>query len=481
MDLLGQAGQISIVAAEIIGGNEHLIVEILQRLPVKSLIRFKSVSKTWLSLISCRRFSFLLWQQQQRQSQRPKISGLFFTSRYRTGIKYLSLINSSGHSNGVMNRKENKSLASLPNSIARILCHEKKKFLALFPETYTTIIDSCNGFLLICWLTNNSKSYHIYNPTSKQFFTPPWPFPHTDIVNLASDHSKSLHYKVVLLERSSCYFYQIHIYSSETNMWRPSGDPFSAIELDFDNGVYCNGSIHWISFRSEGTSIYFDVDQENLCQMPSPPYRATFEFRHFGESRGHLHVTEYIHIFDHTRFNVVHISEMESDYSKWSLKYRVDLKPMIIDLSLQERIVPDEFSVLSLIHDDEADHVFLVLFVGTNMIISCNIKNNIFKKLDVVTPQPSTGIRRKKSCLLDYDCASHTPHRAITGVGVLWRKAILDCFETKAGTAIEMGLNISMTEEARMDVVGEEEDDVEAGEGEEVGELEHGVYWTLQR
>lgn len=37
---------------EIMASNNDLLYEVLQRLPIKSLIKFKSMSKRWLSLIS---------------------------------------------------------------------------------------------------------------------------------------------------------------------------------------------------------------------------------------------------------------------------------------------------------------------------------------------------------------------------------------------------------------------------------------------
>ncbi|XP_059669456.1 F-box protein At5g07610-like [Cornus florida] len=374
------ADQIS-VAAEIIRSNADLVVEILQRLPAKSLLRFRSVSKEWLFLISSRRFSLLHWlQQQHQQFHDPKISGLFLTSELTDKspfkfTKYIPLINGGD---------ENKSLALNMNT------------------STTTIEHSCNGFLLLCCLTKQSNnlidtSYHVCNPTTKRLSSLPWPFFFTqlyppDYLYLFFDPSKSLHYKVVffqnsLLESGYGYSCQVHIYSSETHAWRgpqPNiGDhhyPFKApLSVEFEHGVYCNGSVHWISFGGR-PSIYFDVDQERYCTMPSPPFElGTFYSFHFGESRGHLH------LIPSTGYNL-DIFEMESDYSKWSLKRRVSLDLLLVDLASREEMVIsfDTVRVLSLIHGEDEEDVFLVLFVDTTMIISYNIKDNTFKKLDDV-------------------------------------------------------------------------------------------------
>ncbi|XP_059663619.1 F-box protein At5g07610-like [Cornus florida] len=212
---------------------------------------------------------------------------------------------------------------------------------------------------------------------------------------MAFDPSKSIHYKVVLLDRlrEDDHLYQIHVYSSETNAWgRPSGDHYSFSSVDLDNGVYCNGSIHWISFWPDEPSKYFDVDQERLFPMPSSPF-----FWHFGESRGHLYLTG--HSVFGTKFDI-EVSEMERDYSKWSLKYRINFN-MMLNFVSKEMIAPRTLSVLGLIHGKDERDVFLVCFVGTNMIISYNIKNDTFKKLDDVVHHPGSSsqeLRQYKSC-----------------------------------------------------------------------------------
>ncbi|XP_059670828.1 F-box protein At5g07610-like [Cornus florida] len=312
-------------AAEIIGGNKKLTVEILQRLPAKSLIRFKSVSKAWLSFISTPRFS-LLWQSHHH----PKVSGLFFNPRSRPEtIKYVPLT----HSDDLRNQCD---IATIING------GEENNSPA------ARIIDSRNGFLLVYF---------------------------SKLQSCSSGSGWRESYSYHALKPGSACPIQIHIYSSETNDWRrsPLNGDFHSVNLS--EGVYCNGSIHWLSFREEKTSLYLDVDQERFCPMPSPPYNYTtgFKCRHFGESGGHLH---YIRYYDNMGFNV-NVLEMESDYSKWTPKYSTT---MVVDLSL-EVVCMD--TALSFIHVEDEGDVFLLLLVRTEMnymIISYNIKENTFKK-----------------------------------------------------------------------------------------------------
>ncbi|PQP96789.1 F-box protein [Prunus yedoensis var. nudiflora] len=139
-------------------------------------------------------------------------------------------------------------------------------------------------------------------------------------VNLAFDPSKSPHYQVICVQNcsssSTAYGnYQIEIYSSETGTWRLSGSPFVVpSDMVFENGVLWNGTIHWIS--PKGSTLCFDIDQERLGSMPSPPSHERWDkrrFRYFGESGGHLHLVE-IYGPSTTQFQVF---EMETDYSRW--------------------------------------------------------------------------------------------------------------------------------------------------------------------
>lgn len=58
-------------------------------------------------------------------------------------------------------------------------------------------------------------------------------------------------------------------------------------------------------------------------------------------------------------------------------------------------------------------------------------------------------------------------------------QAVGDGLESEPGVSGEPGEDVGVAEEAAVTEFGEEESDVDGGEGEEFGELEHGVYMTL--
>lgn len=62
---------------------------------------------------------------------------------------------------------------------------------------------------------------------------------------------------------------------------------------------------------------------------------------------------------------------------------------------------------------------------------------------------------------------------------MVYREAIRYDLESEVREGSKMGLDVGMPEEAMVDVFGVDEGDAEAGDGEELGELEHGVHMAL--
>ncbi|KAA8533899.1 hypothetical protein F0562_031416 [Nyssa sinensis] len=362
-------------AADTVAGNDDLLTEILLRLPIRSLIRFKSVSKHWLSLITNPHFCL-------RRNPHPNPpSGLFLHRSSRPTnpkFEWVPLDNTQNPTN-------NAPFSSLTfvNDTSGI-----------------TILQSCNG-LLCCRsfrVREPKSSYYIYNPTTKQFTTLPRPGGGISKtihgVNLAFDPSKSPHYKVVCVRSSELVpeHYQIEIYSPDTGPWRVSGRPFTAhFDTQFNRGVYWNGAIHWISSWED--SLYFNVDEERLETMLMPLVPDGWDerrFGYFGESRDHLHLVE-IYGPSTSRFNVY---EMERDYSKWFVKFRVDLDPVstVFPEMIRSHLHPWDlryfsFVLLSLVRGEKDEDSFVVLHI-TGKAIRYNFVDTTFKKLCDFAPSP---------------------------------------------------------------------------------------------
>ncbi|THF94268.1 hypothetical protein TEA_011494 [Camellia sinensis var. sinensis] len=340
-------------SSETVANNDDLLNQILLYLPIRSLLRFKSV----LGGIP--------------NPNNPRPSGLFLyrdSHQIHPDFDFLSLLNYESPSKPPFN--------------ALTFVHDPSDL---------RILQSCNG-LLLC----RGLHLYIYNPTTSQFATLPQPprrvlaplrcYTTFYAYNLAFDPSKSPHYKVVSVN-FYCGLpdhYELDIYSSETGIWSPSGDPFTG-DVSFNLGVFWNGALHWIS-TSGGDSLYFNVDKERLETMPMPPIPDGWEerrLRYFRESRDHLHLIE-IYGPHTTQFNVY---KMERDYCGWFVKYRVDIDaipnafPEMIHSSLDPSdLYYYQFVILDLIREENDEESFLVLYIP-GKVIRYNFRDKSFREL----------------------------------------------------------------------------------------------------
>ncbi|KAI3471007.1 hypothetical protein Pfo_027670 [Paulownia fortunei] len=329
-------------SAQIVASIDDLLTEIFLRLPIKSLTRFKLVSKHWHSLISDPGFCLL-----RNPDPNPAV-GLFLPCS---------------------NFRVNPWFEYVPFSVNESTNPPFRKLKFTKDPSGIGILQSCNGLLLCCGFRarDHDRRYYVYNPTTKKFSTLPKLDGRRGIstrihgMNLAFDPPKSPHYKVVCVRglgmHSGEYQYQFEVYSSETGPWRKCGEPFTA-QLNFEKGVYWNGSIHWIS-NGLGDSLYFNPDDQMLQIMPLPPTPDGWNWRsnyYFGESCDHLH---YIEIFGpEIQFNVY---EMKRNYSEWFVKYQVDLSPVFAAYPVLDLYYA--LPRLTLVRGEKEEDSFLVLHI----------------------------------------------------------------------------------------------------------------------
>ncbi|KAL5569823.1 hypothetical protein UlMin_026398 [Ulmus minor] len=352
-------------SSEIIANNDDLLVQILVKLPLKSLIKFKSVSKHWQSLISDVPFP-------------SSVSGLFLDSLSVNNRKYDFVdLNESNPSSNAPTRS--LTFNNNPSGLR--------------------IIQSCNG-LLLCKSNHSSsfmdldpnENYYVYNPTTNNYTVLP-PLSSRSIrgLNLAFDPSKSPHYKVLCVWSGHNIGDNFHFetYSSKTRTWRISGNSVDAHNYaEFQNGVFCNGAVHWRDKLLQ-PFLYFNVDEEQLSQMPSPPPPQHWNveqnyFRYFGESSGHLHLIYEIY---NRGTPHLHVYEMEMDYSGWFVKYRIDCSqfstafPEIISRRLKFQNVNYYFySIVYLVRGDVDEESCAVIRIP-GKVIRYNFKSKTFHKL----------------------------------------------------------------------------------------------------
>ncbi|XP_023533020.1 F-box protein At5g07610-like [Cucurbita pepo subsp. pepo] len=188
-------------AAGSLANNDDLLVEILVRLPIPSVLRFKSVSKRWLSLISDPNFS-----HRRITFYPPTPSGIFLTRHFWRPVP---------RGFGFVVLRPNPPqvpFESLEPSV---------------PKRRIEILQSCNGLLLCCSYGRRygKNTYYVYNPMTKQYTTLPMlqmskKKKLTVGPSLAYDPIRSSNYKVVCVRRLDSENFQIKIYSHDSGSWR---------------------------------------------------------------------------------------------------------------------------------------------------------------------------------------------------------------------------------------------------------------------
>ncbi|XP_028065948.1 F-box/kelch-repeat protein At3g06240-like [Camellia sinensis] len=241
---------------------QELIAEILCRLPVKSLSRFKSVSHSWCSLIS-----------------NPHFAQTHFTQTTNKMPDRLILISDS------------HILFSVDYSVDSPVATEIH-FPSVEDESYDVwaeILGSCNGLVLA--LNESDVAMYLLNPStreSKKIPESPFALNSVNACNLCGlgYDSMSDDFKIVMLsyygggvdEESGATTETntiVSVYSLKSYSWRKiqgssylhcAGDP---------SGVYLNGCIHWLAQRSSdyiSVIVAFDLGNEVFREFLPPPF-----------------------------------------------------------------------------------------------------------------------------------------------------------------------------------------------------------------
>ncbi|KAF7811479.1 F-box protein [Senna tora] len=387
--------------ANIVVDNDDLLIEILLRLPIKSLLRFRSVSKHWLSLISNPQFSRL------RTHVSP--SGLILRS--------LSLSYKNPRFNFVDFN---------PNPINFAPSRGPFETLTFFDDPLgIKILQSCNGLLLCSSSTSEHYNfcktrYYVYNPSTKQYSVLPPLNSHGGFWRvrgfcLAFDPSKSPHYKVVCLWKGGFNYtsrHLIEIYSSQDGQWSVSTSFTASLNVEFDCGVFWNGAVHWLNKWEN--SVYFKVDEEQVRDLPMPSMEHHDDgwnhrrIEYFGESNDHLHLIEIYWPWT-TKFDVY---EMKRDHSGWFVKYHVDLTS--VSIAFPDIVREDlprnswnyyDFSIFSVIRGGPSGDSFLVMNIF-GKVVRYNFEDRSFRKLGarvIVSRAIDLAIEKAQVlCAVDY-------------------------------------------------------------------------------
>ncbi|XP_059624827.1 F-box protein CPR1-like [Cornus florida] len=240
---------------------QELVFDVLCRLPVKSLCRFKCVSKSWLTLISDPHFAKTHLNRNNNDNEREQ----------------LLLISDHLYSVDCAEASTNKDA---------VVATKLDCFPINAPEEFE-ILGSCNGLLLVCDVDFNK---YLLNPTTREIRDlPDTPFDHESIcghtiLGLGYD-SAADDYKVVAIEaredaeyddcdKPCCIYTVVSVYSLKSDSWRKIQDvPHYHSYFCTSSLVLVNGCLHWKTVGSHGYSFViaaFDVTAEKFSELQTP-------------------------------------------------------------------------------------------------------------------------------------------------------------------------------------------------------------------
>lgn len=242
---------------------EVIMVNILSRLPVKSLLRFRCVCKAWCTLISHPQFVETHLRQQHK---RPVI-----------GLVVPHSVDDPLHKDD--------------------LAVDLELHLGIPNKRTTTVLDSCNGLLCVvdCYYGFYSlkppQKLILWNPSTRQCNHIPCPSfvgyqncMYSFFYDPGSDDYKIVRIFTFLGKAKT----GIDIFTLKTNKWRRVEETHSSV-IGYWSATYFNGNLHWLAFSYGGygedersSMVAFSLREEKFQEMELPSQRAVFGLRVLG-------------------------------------------------------------------------------------------------------------------------------------------------------------------------------------------------------
>ncbi|KAK7352962.1 hypothetical protein VNO80_18394 [Phaseolus coccineus] len=234
--------------------NEDLMIEILLKLPIKSVLRFKCLSKSWFSLISD-----------------PQFARIHFDAAAAPTYKLLNLVNES-----------EAYAVDIESALCDVSAHAVSNIpvIARFDRygDSLSVAGSCRGFLLLqCLFTD----FVVWNPSTgiqKQIYYSNWY--HLSGIGYDSLDDDFVVVTVTLRANKTVVRY----FCLRTKCWSRVEYSVSYAEpkLELRNGEFLNGALHWIVKSADNLGcvlIGFDVREKRLLEIPLPNHLALFSKR----------------------------------------------------------------------------------------------------------------------------------------------------------------------------------------------------------
>lgn len=278
-----------------------------------------------------------------------------------------------------------------------------------FPAPTTTIIDSCNGLMLL-ERGYGEITFEVYNPTTKLsrklslrgtniFYNT-----HAVKLALAFDPSKSPHYKIVGLTPTSDLLsndcsYVIEVYDSNSHKWELKFGPFESNKLKVycSEGVYCNGSIYWETLDD---IVSYNIARNEWKSLPRPDYYyvTTSPLQRINDRLCMSRLVK--KVGDETES--IELMELEADHSAWVLRHKESIQ--------QHHCIfpsPDHTCLLGYIAGSDEEEIIIIVYHRCKKI-------SFYTFVD-------------KKCTLIFDIRRSPLHRGITSTQRLKLHEFITC------------------------------------------------------
>ncbi|KAK1669232.1 hypothetical protein QYE76_057391 [Lolium multiflorum] len=285
--------------------TDDLVVEILSRLPARSVCRFKCVSATWRDLIS----------HAVHRMKLPQTLAGFFTMHDGEMWSVPHFTNVSG--------------------TGPPLVSDSIDFLPIHKRTF--ILDSCNSLLLYkCSpiLDMTDSHYFVCNPTTKEWAA----LPDSNLGHkgralcLGFDPAVSSHFYVYEFFEDYVCFPQsvpsvrgVEVYSSETGE-RVHREDNAIIPLGYRSpSVFLNGCLHYLTYNDPAIAV-LDTQGKPCRSIPVPDNE---DYGFIQQSQGRLHYANF-EADDEDKLTrlVVYVLE-DHESQRWKLKHTAEASSVL--------------------------------------------------------------------------------------------------------------------------------------------------------
>ncbi|KAK4581582.1 hypothetical protein RGQ29_024972 [Quercus rubra] len=253
--------------------DDDVVFDVLTRVPVKSLIRFRCVSKSWYSTISSSIFiTAHLHRAKSSSSNNNNNRGYLLYSPFPNELNFSSY----------------KELCTASYNSDRTLTHISRFRV---PFSYDFLVSFCNGMLCLNSIRGRGNVIYLWNPSIRKFkklLATPLTYPFHDVVVGLAYHSQNNDYKILRIvpykesRGSEVPAIEAEIYTLSTDLWRRvvisvesfSGSGPSIGCIDDIHESFCifyNGALHSIACCGDYNFILsFDVDDERFREILLP-------------------------------------------------------------------------------------------------------------------------------------------------------------------------------------------------------------------